>query len=120
VSGPEGPGSSSARVAVWRIAAAAIVLAALGLMGTILVPVYLHNFELERFLRQVPPSSEEALRQTIIDKGHALGLDIVADHVQIRRPPGTNRTGIHYVVRVSLWLYTVDLHFSSNTRSTVK
>ena len=89
-------------------------------MGAILVPVYLHNVELERFLRQTPPSSEEALRQTILDKGHTLGLDIVPDRLQIRHPPGANRMDVHYVVRVSLWLYTVDLHFSSNTGSAVK
>ena len=110
----------SPRVPVWRIAAAAVVLAALGLMGAILVPVYLHNVELERFLRQTQPSSEEALRQTIIDKGHTLGLEIIPDHLQVRRPPGTSRMDVHYVVRVSLWLYTVDLHFSSNTASASK
>jgi hypothetical protein len=109
--------ATSPQVPPWRIAAAAIVLAALCLMGAILVPVYLHNVELERFLRQAQPSSEEALQQTIIDKGHALGLDIVPDHLQIRRPPGTSHMDVHYVVRVSLWLYTVDLHFSSNIGS---
>jgi len=94
-----------------------MVLAALGLMGAILAPVYLHNFELERLLRQIPPSSDGALRQAIIDKGHSLHLDIVPDHVRVWRPPGASRTDVHYVVRVSLWLYTVDLHFSSNIGS---
>jgi len=119
VTGAERP-APSPRVPVWRITAAAIVLAALGLMAAVLVPVYLHNIELEGFLRQIPPSSEEVLRQTIIDKGHSLGLDIVPDHVQVRRPPGANRIDVHYVVRVSLWLYTVDLHFSSSTGSAGK
>jgi hypothetical protein len=120
VTGAERPAAPTPQVPPWRIAAAAIVLAALCLMGAILVPVYLHNVELERFLRQAQPSSEEALQQTIIDKGHALGLDIVPDHLQIRRPPGTSHMDVHYVVRVSLWLYTVDLHFSSNTASASK
>ena len=101
-----------------------MVLAALGLMGAILVPVYLRNFELERFLRQTQPSSEESLRKTIIDKGRDLGLDIVPDHLRIRPSPGASRTDVHYdvhyVVRVSLPLYTVDLHFSSKTGSAVK
>jgi hypothetical protein len=119
VSGLEDP-APSPRVPAWRIAAAVVVLASLGLMGTTLVPVYLHNFELERFLRQTQPSSEEALRKTIIDKGRDLGLDIVPDHLQIRPSPGASRTDVHYVVRVSLPLYTVDLHFSSNTGSAVK
>ena len=119
MSGLEDPAPSH-RVPAWRIAAAVMVLAALGLMGATLVPVYLHNFELERFLRQTQPSSEEALRKTIIDKGRDLGLDIVPDRLQIRRAPGASRIDVHYVVRVSLPLYTVDLHFSSNTGSAVK
>lgn len=118
MSGAE-PGAPSPQVPAWRIAAAGVVLAALGLMGGVLVPVYLRNFELEKFLRQTQPSSDEALRQTLLDKGLSLGLDIVPDHLQIRRSPGSGRTDVHYVVRVSLPLYTVDLHFSSNT-GTVK
>ena len=116
MTGAESP-APSPRIPAWRVAAAAIVLAALGLMGVILVPVYLHNLALERFLRQTQPLSEAALRQTIIDKGHALGLDIVPDRLQVRRPPGASRMDVHYVVRVGFWLYTVDLHFSSNTAS---
>jgi len=116
VSGLEDPAPSH-RVPAWRIAAAFVILAALCLMGTILVPVYLRNFELERFLRQTQPSSEEALRKTIIDKGRDLGLDIVPDRLQIRHSPGAGRTDVHYVVRVSLPLYTVDLHFSSNAEA---
>jgi hypothetical protein len=104
-------------VPAWRMAAAAVVLAALGLMGAILVPVYLHNFELQRFLRQTQPSSEEALRQTVIDKGRELGLDILPDHLQIRHSPEAGRTDVQYVVRVGFRLYTVDLHFSSTIRA---
>ena len=114
MSGLEDPPAPSHRVPAWRVAAAVVVLAALGLMGAILVPVYLHNFQLERFLLQTQPSSEEALRKTIIDKGRDLGLDIVPDRLQIRQSPGASRTDVHYVVRVTLPLYTVDLHFSSN------
>ncbi len=119
MTGAESP-APSPRIPVWRVAAAAIVLAALGLMGVILLPVYLHNLALERFLRQTQPLSEDVLRQTIIDKGHDLGLDIVPDRLQVRRPPGAGRVDVHYVVRVSLWLYTVDLHFSSKTASAGK
>lgn len=114
MSGPE-DGAPSHSVPAWRIAAAVVVLAALGLMGAILVPVYLRNFDLERFLRETQPSSEEALRQALIDKGRDLGLDIVPDRLQIRHSPGASRTDVHYVVRVTVPLYTVDLHFSSNT-----
>ncbi len=105
--------SPSNPVPAWRIAAAVIVLTALGLMGAVLAPVYWHNLELEKFLHQVQPASDEVLRQTIIDKGRSLGLDIVPDNLQIRRSPGASRPDVHYVVRVNLPLYTVDLHFST-------
>jgi len=108
-------GAASTLVPAWRIAAAIVVLAALGLMGAALLPVYLRNFKLESFLRQTQSSSDGALRKTLVDKGHELGLEIVPDRLQIRRSPGNSRADIHYVVRVSLSLYTVDLHFSSTT-----
>jgi hypothetical protein len=117
VSDPEDR-SPSNRVPAWRVAAAVIVLAAIGLMGAILIPVYSHNWELEKFLHQVPPASDDVLRQTIIDKGRSLSLEIMPDHLQIHHLPGATSTDVHYVVRVSLPLYTVDLHFSSTTSGT--
>jgi hypothetical protein len=96
------------------VAAAVVVLVGLGLFGAMVAPVYWRNFELEKFLHQSrPASSEEALRQSILEKGHSLGLDIPPDHLQIRHSPGSGAE-LRYVVRVSLPLYTVDLHFASS------
>ena len=115
MSGAEEPGAGSGRVPAWRVAAALVVLAGLGLFGALVAPVYWRNFELEKFLHQSrPASSEEALRQSILDKGHSLGLDIPPDHLQIRHSPGSGGGELRYVVRVSLPLYTVDLHFASS------
>jgi hypothetical protein len=114
VSGTQEPGDRG-RVPAWRVAAGVAVLIGLGSIGVLLVPVYLRNFELERFLRESRPASEEALRQSILEKGQTLGLDIAPDHLQIRRSPGVGPAEVRYVVRVSLPLYTVDLHFTSST-----
>ena len=107
-------GNPSSRIPSWRIAAGAAVLAALLLIGILLTPVYLRNLELEKFLREHPPASDERLRQLILDKGHSLGLNIMPDHLNIRRSAAGGRNQVHYVVRARLPLYSIDLHFSSN------
>ena len=115
MSGAEELGAHPGRVPAWRVAAAVVVLVGLGSIGALMAPVYWRNFELEKFLHQSrPASSEQALRQSILDKGHSLGLDIPPDHLQIRHSLGLDGTELRYVVRVSLPLYTVDLHFASS------
>jgi hypothetical protein len=108
----------SPRIPAWRIGAGVAVLAGIALIGALLVPVYLHNLALEKFLRETQPAPEEVLRQEILDKGRSLGLDIVPENLRIRRSPGNGRARVHfdvrYAVRVALPLYTVDLHFASN------
>jgi hypothetical protein len=113
VSGVDAPG-----VPAWRVVAGAAVLAGIVWIGALLVPVYLHNLALEKFLREKQPAPEEVLRQQILDKGRSLGLDIVPDHLRIQR--GDIKYDVRYVVRVTLPLYTVDLHFASNTLAGVK
>jgi len=114
VSGDETPVPSKS-IPPWRAGAGIAVLLALAAVGALLIPVYLHNMELERFVRDQPAGSDEAIRQAIVDKGRSLGLDIALDHLQIKRLAG-GETQVRYVVRVTLPLYTVDLHFSSNLK----
>ena len=113
-------GSPPGRIPAWRIAAGAAVLASLLMIGVLLIPVYFRNLELEKFVRERPPASDELLKQSILEKGHSLGLDIVADHLDIRRSPAGGRNEVHYVVRAALPLYTIDLHFSSNISSAAR
>ena len=105
-------------ISIWRIAAGLAVLAGLVGMGTLLVPVYVHNLELERFVRARPAAPDDALKQAILDKGRSLGLNVVPDHVEIRHLPAGGPTGVRYVVRVTFPLYSVDLHFASTVEGT--
>jgi hypothetical protein len=98
----------------WRIGAGVAVLGAFSWFAVLLVPVYLRNLQLQDFLRETPAASDEMLQQAILNKSHSLGLDITPDHLQIRRPPGGGPTSVRYVIRVTIPLYSVDLHFSSN------
>ena len=104
----------SNRVPPWRIGAGILVLAGLSIIAAFLAPMYVRNLQLERFLRETPAASDEIVKQTILDKGRSLGLDIAPDHLQVRHSPTDGQTSVRYVVRVSFPLYTVDLHFSSN------
>jgi len=90
------------------------VLAAFLWVFILLVPVYWRNQQLQEFLQATPAASDAVLEQAIVNKSQSLGLDITPSHIQIRHPPGGGPTGVRYVIRVTMLLYTVDLHFSSN------
>ena len=108
---------SNWRVSNWRIGAGAAVLVALVVMGARLVPIYVHNIELQQFVEDVthraaaPTSSDDILRTWVLDKAADLDLPVKADNVQIQRSPDTVRIVVRYVVRVDMPLYTVNLHF---------
>jgi hypothetical protein len=114
VSAAADDGNSSLKTPVWRIVAGAAVLAVLVLIGILLIPVYLHNFELDRILRTSRISSENAAREFVLERARSLGLDISPNQLQLRRLPGTTTMEVRYTVRVSLSVYTVDLHFASS------
>ena len=110
----ERPGPT--RLPIWRIAAGVAVLAVLVWIGIVLIPVYLRDLQLEKQLSEAPLRSEDETRQMILGRGRSLGLDISPNQLQVRRLPGTSRFAVRYAVRVSLPVYTVELHFSSTIR----
>jgi hypothetical protein len=101
----------------WRLASGAAVLAVLALMGARLIPIYIRNLELQRYVEEVthrasaPTSPDDVLRTRVLDKAADLELPVKADNVQIQRSAENVRVDVRYVVRVDLPLYTVNLHF---------
>jgi hypothetical protein len=101
----------------WRIASAAIVLAALLAFTAMFAPIYYRNLELQNFVSGVAQrvenqtNSDDVLRTWVLDKAHELDLPIKEDNVHIIRPRGGVRIDVRYFVRVTLPGYTVDLHF---------
>ena len=101
----------------WRQAAGLAVLAVLIVLGVRLIPIYLHNQELQRFVDAVAhrpsaaTSSDDVLRAWVLEKATDLDLPVVADNIHIARKAGGVHLDVQYVVRVNLPLYTVDLHF---------
>jgi hypothetical protein len=108
---------SSWTVSNWRVGAGATVLLALVAMGARLVPIYVHNIELQQFVEDVahrasaPASSDDILRISVLDKAADLDLPVKAENVQIERSPDSVKIVVRYVVRVDMPLYTVNLHF---------
>jgi hypothetical protein len=100
-----------------RQAAGVTVLAILVFLGVRLIPIYLHNQELQQFVEDVthraaaPTSSDDVLRSWVLSKAADLELPVVADNVHIQRTSDSVRIEVQYAVRVNLPLYTVDLHF---------
>jgi len=113
------------RVPRWRIVAAAAVLAALAFFILMFAPIYIRNMELQSFVATVPrrvenqtksgaPPSDDLLRTWVLEKARQLDLPVTADDVQIHRSPASDRVesiDVHYLVRVDLPGYTVNLHF---------
>ena len=104
-------------VARLRQAAGILVLAIMAFLGIRLIPIYLHNLQLQQFVEDVthraaaPTSSDDVLKSWVLEKAANLDLPVVADNVHIRRAAGAVRMDVRYVVHVNLPLYTVDLHF---------
>jgi hypothetical protein len=100
-----------------RQAAGVAVLVVLVVLGVRLIPIYVHNQELQQFVEDVthrasaPTSSDDVLRSWVLTKAADLELPVVADNVHIQRSPDTVHIEVRYSVRVDLPLYTVDLHF---------
>jgi len=101
----------------WRQAAGLAVLAVLAILGIRLIPIYIHNQELQQFVEEVThrtgaaTASDDVLRSQIIDKADTLTLPVTPDNIHIRRTSDSVHVDVRYVVRVDLPLYTVDLHF---------
>lgn len=102
------------RLPAWRIAAGLAVLAVLAGTAVLLTPVYLRNLQLQNCLRGTAAASDQEIEQTLLNKGRSLNLDIAPDHIQIQRSATGGPTRVRYVIRVTMPLYTVDLHFSSS------
>ena len=105
------------RVPRWRIASAAVVLAALLTFTAMFAPIYYRNLELQNFVSGVAQrvenqtNSDDVLRTWVLDKAHELDLPVKEDNVQVIRSREGVRIDVRYFVRVSLPGYTVDLHF---------
>ncbi len=109
----------------WRIAAAAVVLAALVLLAAIFAPVYWRNLKLQNFVSSLPQRveqekaagrtpSDDDVRKWVLTRAQELKLPVQEGEIRVfRSADGTSlrRIDVRYYVRMDLPGYTVNLHF---------
>jgi len=101
----------------WRIAAGCLVLAGLVFFLVLFTPIYIRNLELQNFVGGIThrvenqAKSEAVLRSQVLERAHQMKLPVTEDNVHVVHSGEELRIDVRYVVRVTLPLYTVDLHF---------
>jgi hypothetical protein len=109
----------------WRIAAGAVVLAALVFFVAIFAPVYWRNLQLQNFVSSLPQKveqekaagrtpSDEDVRKWVLTRARDLNLPVDESEIRVfRSADGTSlrRIDVRYYVQVDLPGYTVNLHF---------
>jgi hypothetical protein len=102
---------------VLRPIAGMAVLLILAALAIILIPPYLENFKLQRFVNELiddpataglPP---EVIRERVVSRAAALGLPVHSEDVQVKQVHNAIRIDVLYVVHVDVASYSVDLHF---------
>ena len=100
-----------------RLAAGVAVLLFMAALGIRLVPPYVQNWKLQRFLNELmadpatanrPPSEVAAVIST---QAGVLGLPVQPADVQVTRLESSFKIEVLYIVHIDLPGYTVDLHF---------
>jgi hypothetical protein len=99
------------------MASGAVVLLLLLFFGFELLPLYLHNYQLQQFVVETTQNvanatiSDDVLRTRVVERAASLDLPVKVDNVLIKHSASGIRIDVRYMVRVDLPLYTVNLHF---------
>ncbi|HEX4594420.1 MAG TPA: hypothetical protein VH157_09100 [Bryobacteraceae bacterium] len=102
---------------VLRPIAGVAVLLILAVIAIILIPPYVANFKLQRFVNELvddPATSNlppEAIRERVVNRATALGLPVQREDVEVKLLHNAIRIDVLYLVHVDVASYTVDLHF---------
>ena len=106
---------SRARIA--RVTAGAAVLLAMAGIGVALVPSYVENWRLQRYVNELiddpatatlPP---EVIKTRLVSKAAALGLPLRSDDIKVTPSGNAVRIDALYLVHIDVAGYAVDLHF---------
>ncbi len=89
------------------------MLAILIVVAFALVPAYVENVQLQRYLDGAVErhQSPDGLIADVVNKAAQLGLPLRAGDVKVTKTGNGLHVDIIYIIRVDLPLYTVDLHF---------
>jgi len=102
---------------VLRPIAGVAVLLILAAVAIILIPPYVENFKLQRFVNDLIDDAQtaslppELIRERVVRRAAELKLPVHNEDVQVKRVHNAIRIDVLYVVHVDVASYTVDLHF---------
>ncbi len=102
---------------IMRPIAGVVVLVCMAALAVILIPPYVQNFKLQRFVNGLiddPGTASlapEVIRERVVARAVQLGLPVHSQDVQVKQVHNAVRIDVLYVVHVDVASYTVDLHF---------
>jgi hypothetical protein len=97
---------------------ALVLLAVFVYISAGLLPYFLNNLRLQRFVESLTQTAgaatrpAEELRSQVVERAQELGLPVQASDVQVEVAGGAVRIAVRYVVPVDLPGYGVKLHFA--------
>jgi hypothetical protein len=98
------------------------ILVAIGYVAIKTIPVYVHNYELQDYIRElairatVAHAKADTVRDDIVAYGRDLDLPLNRDNVKVQA--GSKVTiSIDYTVPINLKVYTLNLHFSDSAEN---
>ena len=108
------------KLPLWRLVAGILVLAALVGILLSLAPVYVDNYELSQYLKQLasyPGPPDETFRAAVLKRARQLDLPVEPANVQITHLEGRLQLHTKYAVQMDFPLYQVVLHFHADAYS---
>lgn len=109
--------ADSAKLPLWRLIAALVVLAAMAGVLLALVPVYFEDYRLGQYVKSVArgsgaaAASDDMVRADVVRRARQLDLPVTTGDVKVSHPGGKLKVEVACKVQMDFPLYQVDLHF---------
>ena len=104
------------KLPLWRLVAAIGVLLTMAVVLVSITPVYIENFRLRQYIRNLTRSAaaasltDDTLRAAVLARARQLELPVAAEDVRITHQDGKPHVDLRYAVQIDFPLYQVDLH----------
>ena len=107
------------RLPLWRLIAGVGILLGFAAVIVFLAPVYIDNYRLRGYMRELAASSSESddqFRTDVLERAHQLDLPLAPGDILVTHPNGRPHLETKYKVKMDLGIYPVDLHMSAASR----
>lgn len=111
------PDNGNGTLPLWRLLTATFILGGMVAVLLALAPVYLKNYRLQNYLRDVVSVQKAAIQADdqittgIMMRARDLGLPVETGDIHLEHEGSRLRIGLKYKVQRDFGLYQVDLHF---------